>query len=390
MKNVGNKYQNGKIYSVYSPNTEIIYIGSTTHIKLIARLFQHVKHYRAFLINRHSYLASFDILDYGEYGITLLEEYPCNSKEELRKREDEYIKMYGDKCVNRNSAYNPNNKYHTYADGKIYKVFSKQTNDIYVGSTIQELKKRFGEHKKVYNDFINNKSYAKSSVELMKYDDVEIELIELYPCKSELELRIREQYYIDTLKTSYNVINKINAVADKDAKKKWRLAHLKEETARLKAYYNDPKNKVRIQEIAHKSYLKQKPIYQAKAKIQATCACGDILSQVKMSRHITTQRHIKRMVYVNAGQPVPKSFGTSRNMVIECECGNNYTFGHRTRHLTSIMHLNKIAEMKKLEEDKKKAEEGYKEEIIIEEKPVVNTESKKIKIRIKKSDIITN
>lgn len=54
------------------------------------------------------------------------------------------------------------------------------------------------------------------------------------------------------------------------------------------------------------------------------------------------------------------------------------------------MHVNKIAEMKKLEGDKKVDVEEDKEETIIEEKPVVNTESKKIKIRIKKSDITAN
>ena len=76
-----------------------------------------------------------------------------------------------------------------YQNGKIYKITSKQTDDVYIGSTIQELNRRFKCHKK-------NRC---SSREIMKYDDAIIELIELYPSNSLEELLWRERYLFDNM-----------------------------------------------------------------------------------------------------------------------------------------------------------------------------------------------
>ena len=46
-----NKYQNGKIYAIKSPNTEKIYIGSTTQKYLSSRLAQHNGHMKSGKIN---------------------------------------------------------------------------------------------------------------------------------------------------------------------------------------------------------------------------------------------------------------------------------------------------------------------------------------------------
>ncbi len=82
-----------------------------------------------------------------------------------------------------------------YQNGKIYKITSKQTDDVYIGSTTQSLYKRLIAHKTKY------KTKGKiSSGELMKYDDVIIELIELYPCKTKEELLWRERHHIENNK----------------------------------------------------------------------------------------------------------------------------------------------------------------------------------------------
>lgn len=79
--------------------------------------------------------------------------------------------------------------YHT---GKIYKIVSKQTDKIYIGSTRQILKERFNNHKKYYNAYILTNKAECSSIYLLKYEDCEIVLIELYPCETRLELYRRE------------------------------------------------------------------------------------------------------------------------------------------------------------------------------------------------------
>ena len=78
-----------------------------------------------------------------------------------------------------------------YQNGKIYKITSKQTDDVYIGSTIQSLNDRFACHKFEFKTSNNSANH------ILKYDDVIITLIELYPVNSKLELHQRERYHIE-------------------------------------------------------------------------------------------------------------------------------------------------------------------------------------------------
>ncbi len=98
-----NKYQNGKIYTVRSHNHDKYYIGSTC-IRLSQRLYTHEKTRRDFMrTGDKSHLTSCNvILEKGNYYIELLENYPCNSKDELHKREGELIRLHKNDLVNIN------------------------------------------------------------------------------------------------------------------------------------------------------------------------------------------------------------------------------------------------------------------------------------------------
>ena len=78
-------YNNGKIYKIINENNEIIYIGSTCEIYLSKRYAKH--NYKS-----------------PNNKIILIENYSCNSKEELRKREQEVIEEYTN-LLNKNRAY---------------------------------------------------------------------------------------------------------------------------------------------------------------------------------------------------------------------------------------------------------------------------------------------
>jgi len=84
-------YQNGKIYSIRSHQTELIYIGSTTE-PLSKRLSVHKRDYKRYKNNKHHYITSFEIIKHNDYYIELIENYPCNSKDELRMREGQIIR----------------------------------------------------------------------------------------------------------------------------------------------------------------------------------------------------------------------------------------------------------------------------------------------------------
>ncbi len=101
-------YQKGKIYKLWSPQGEEdeIYIGSTCD-KLYKRKNQHKK--KANTCNSKILFEKYD-----DVRIELLEEYPCNNKAELLKKEGEYIRE--NKCLNKNISGRTTKQY--YEDNK--------------------------------------------------------------------------------------------------------------------------------------------------------------------------------------------------------------------------------------------------------------------------------
>lgn len=87
-------YKKGKIYRIYSmadPTKQ--YIGSTVR-PLSARLGDHVDKFKCWKKGKYRYTSSFDILELGDYRIELMENYPCDNKEELRAREGHFIRQH--------------------------------------------------------------------------------------------------------------------------------------------------------------------------------------------------------------------------------------------------------------------------------------------------------
>ena len=98
-------YQNGKIYKIESMMGDKIYIGSTTKQYLSQRLAKHKMDYKQCEQNKAGskrVMTSFEL--FNEYGIdnciiTLIESFPCESKDELRAKEGYYIRTM--QCVNK-------------------------------------------------------------------------------------------------------------------------------------------------------------------------------------------------------------------------------------------------------------------------------------------------
>ena len=83
-------------------------------------------------------------------------------------------------------------------EGKVYMITSKETEKIYIGSTTQTLKKRFGKH-------ISNrkKGTSCSAIEIMKYPDCEIHLLDrLYVTQPKSDRELLK------LEGKYQLINK--------------------------------------------------------------------------------------------------------------------------------------------------------------------------------------
>jgi len=109
-----NNYVNAKIYKIVSNHTPDIYIGSTCN-DLRKRLYEHKNNYKQYKQGkRKRRITSFDIVQFDDCDIILIEAYPCKNKNELLKRERHYIELF--ECVNRNiptrtiDEYRENNK----------------------------------------------------------------------------------------------------------------------------------------------------------------------------------------------------------------------------------------------------------------------------------------
>ncbi len=91
-------YQTSKIYKIVSDNSDKIYVGSTTQT-LCKRFATHSAKFKGFLEGKYHFITSFSVLQEGNCSIVLLEGFPCNNKDELFKKEREYIEKID--CVNK-------------------------------------------------------------------------------------------------------------------------------------------------------------------------------------------------------------------------------------------------------------------------------------------------
>jgi hypothetical protein len=94
-------YKNSKIYKIIDIAYTKMYIGSTTQT-LTKRFSTHKSLYKMWKNGKGSFLSSYEL--FNEFGldnckIELIENYSCNSREELHRKEGEYIKQ--NKCVNK-------------------------------------------------------------------------------------------------------------------------------------------------------------------------------------------------------------------------------------------------------------------------------------------------
>jgi hypothetical protein len=90
-------YKLGKIYTIRSSETVGVYVGSTCQ-SLAVRFGGHKSDYKKY----KNIITISNIFNYGVENayIELLENYPCNSREELHKREGEHMRMM-ENCVNK-------------------------------------------------------------------------------------------------------------------------------------------------------------------------------------------------------------------------------------------------------------------------------------------------
>jgi len=196
--------------------------------------------------------------------------------------------------------------------GRVYKIIVNCSNDIYVGSTLQECRRRWQEHKANYRSWLNNVCKTKTtSFELFeKYgiDNCKIILIREYQVVDKEHLKVYEQLWINKLKP----INKVNPLVLSFLIKRQYPKYNKENYKRriqLHPNYNKENYQERIQR--HPNYLKKRyetlltknpnynrefyEKYREKKTEKITCDCGIITLRSNLSQHKKTKKHLQLM-----------------------------------------------------------------------------------------------
>ena len=151
-----------------------------------------------------------------------------------------------------------------YRNGKIYKLVNNVDDEIYVGSTCNTLRQRLGGHKK---DAKQRSYLVYQHLNDIGMDNVEIILIEAFPCDNKDVLHARERYWIDTLKPSLNkqVPTRTDAEYRQDNKdkitlykKEYQQANKDKLALKDKEYYQVNKDKITMKQKEYKQANKDK------------------------------------------------------------------------------------------------------------------------------------
>lgn len=157
-----------------------------------------------------------------------------------------------------------------YQNAKIYKITNTENDILYIGSTIQKLKRRFAHHKHKQKIGVNYPMYE--AMRGLGFDKFNIELIENFDCNDKKELLNREQEIID-MYDNIKLYNKFRAKRTNDEKKEYQKKYNEK-------YMTDNRNKI----------LEYKEQWGGK---KVLCECGREVRRDKIKRHTMSKIHLK-------------------------------------------------------------------------------------------------
>jgi hypothetical protein len=234
--------------------------------------------------------------------------------------------------------------------GRIYKIVSSETDQVYVGSTTKTLKRRLTGHKSKYNLYLKNEHHYITSFDILKFSDAKIMLIHegLFDTKDDLR-RLEGQYMLATehcvnkciagrtaterleaniehLKRIQKLYRELNKEAIKQRNKVYHENHKDEHKQYKKEYYT--LNKERLSKERHNYYEQNKEHIKEQVKRYAKDNAEAIKERCNNYRRIHQDR-IKEQ----------------KGQVIECPvCKTTYTNGHKSRHERTIRHQNALSQ----------------------------------------------
>ena len=193
-----------------------------------------------------------------------------------------------------------------YKLGRIYKVITRESNDIYIGSTFNELRHRFIMHKRCYNNSLKDRGVSiRHLFNNYGINNCKIVLIKEYVVVDKRHLEVYEALWICKLNkycVNQNIpfgFSSIKSFRKKyykqyyNDKRETRLEYQKEYNKNKeykikeyqKKYQKEHKDNIKEYLIKNKNKIKER----MKHKIE--CECGSIIRKDSLSRHYTSKKH---------------------------------------------------------------------------------------------------
>jgi len=315
-----------------------------------------------------------------------------------------------------------------YSKAVIYKIYCKDKNitDIYIGHTTC-FYQRYRLHKSTCNNE-NAKGYNIKIYKIIRknggWENWDMVIIEKYPCNDIYEAKERERYWIEKESSTLNVT--IPNRTNKEYSQIYRIIHKEELSEKSKIYRENNKDKIKIYKEANKEkiYFQQKDWYEdnkesilEKVKQQyeenkevkleyqkeyATKHKEQIKSyqdeyREKNKEKLAEQKKEYREAHKEEAAKAQKAWREANKeklkeekaKIYQCECGNEYTFGNKHRHLQTKLHIeyqNKLNGIIEEEQDNipKVTEEEKKQIQKIKKKEYREKNAEKIKQNRKK------
>ena len=228
-------YSKGLIYMIKHKddvNNEYIYVGSTTNF--IQRKYAHktsCNNPKSKEYNFKEYIYIRENGGWNDFIMLLVEKFPCNDNNELRKREDDLMVEYTNR-LNKNRA----------------------------SRSVEE----WCEDNKEYFKEVKRKYYENHKEHIKKYRENHKEHIK----------EVRQKWNEDN-KETIKEVNKKYYENHKEVRQKW-----------------NEDNKETIKEVSKKYYENHKETIKEKIEKKITCECGSIIRHDSMSKHKKSIKHL--------------------------------------------------------------------------------------------------
>lgn len=166
--------------------------------------------------------------------------------------------------------------------GKIYKIIHTQSDIVYIGSTINTIRDRWRNHKK-----LDSKCIISKYIQKFGEDQFKIILIKEYQVVDRTHLEAYEQLWINKIKC-------INSQSAFKIHKFYYLHNLQKYKETNNEYYKNNKNILKEKRNENKEKINDyQKIYRDENRIRIHCECGGKYYQINKLAHFKTKKHNK-------------------------------------------------------------------------------------------------